>query len=363
MKCKRGRVFRPFLYAGLFILSTSSYAVSDTKLIFSFDSFNYSESTSIHSISGSWDDEISEGDQALSVSRITLGFEYKNYSFESIVRNDSYYGFDNETAQFIYLTENKAPLENGRDYALNIKPDKSSSAGLRFGINHMINPGLKLSGFFSFLKPTDLVHGELNGHAMAIDSNDYDFNFSSELYYEEDPLFERETDSIEGYGYSIDLIVDYRINDTWSINLELLDVVGELLIDQAAYTGAEATSKIKVFDENGYLTYDPVISGIESNKDFVYQFNMQTHLSVSYQLSDKNSLVIEHYSLAGFDYQKLSLLQKVGHNQVSWILIPELSTAGIKFEHPNFSIGLETDSLGYKKMKYLSITSQLSWAF
>ncbi|MCK5662383.1 MAG: hypothetical protein KAI17_02805, partial [Thiotrichaceae bacterium] len=303
------------------------------------------------------------GDKALSVSRMTLGFEYKKYSFETIVRDDSYYDFDNETAQFIYLTNNKIPLENGKDYALYIKPDKSSSVGLRFGINQDITPRLKLSGFVSILKATDLVYGELNGHAMAINSNDYDFFFSSELYYEDDPLFERETDAISGFGYAIDLIVDYTINDKWRINLELLDVVGELSFDDAPYTSAEATSDIKVFDENGYLTYDPVISGVELNKDFVYQFNMQTHLSVSYQLSDKNNLVFEHYRLAGFDYQKLSLLQKIGRNQVSWILIPELSTAGIKFEHPNFSIGVETDSLDYKKMKYLSITSQLFWAF
>ncbi|MBT3202739.1 MAG: hypothetical protein HOB14_19815 [Gammaproteobacteria bacterium] len=362
-RLKEGRVNRPFLYAILLCLPAAGYAQSDTQLTFSFESFNYSDSTSLHSILGHWSDEVGGGSKALSVSRIMLGFEYNNYSLQTVYRDDSYYNFDNETVHFIYLTENKLPLVNGQEYDLYIKPDKSSSEGLRFGTNQQITPKLKLHGFFSLLKATNLTHGNLNGHAMAVGSNDYDFNFASDLYYEDDPLFDRVTDRLSGKGYSIDLMLDYEINDKWSINLELLDVVGELLIDQAAFTRAEATSDIKVFDENGYLTYDPVISGLESNKDFVYQFNMQTHFSVNYKISDKNSLVLEYHRLLDFDYQNLILSQQLGLNQLSWILIPELETVGIEFKHPSFSIGLETDNLDYKKMKYFSLNTQLFWAF
>ena len=363
MKLHKGRDFRPFLYLMLCGFPIVGVCQTDRQLTFMLDSFNYSEATSLHSISGHWSDTVSAGNEAISVSRITLGYQDKNYSVQAIVRDDTYYRFDNETAQFIYQIENSIPLENGQNFALFIKPDKSSSKGFRFGIDTEVSQNLKLAGFISLLRPTNLIQGSLVGQAVALDTNDYDFNFTTDLVYEDDPLFDRTTDSLSGKGYSIDLIIDYMISENWSLNLQLLDVMGELKIDEAGYTRADATSDIKVFDENGYLQYDPVITGKESYKDFVYQFEMQTHLSLAYQMSNKNSLVLQHHRIFDFEYQKFVFLQSNNQNQLSWSLIPQLKAAGFSFKHPNFSFGIETDSLNYKKMKYLNLNTQFYWTF
>jgi len=359
----KGRFFRPFFYAILCCLPVVGYAQPDNKITFSLDSFNYSEVTSLHSIAGHWEDRITAGNEAISVTRMMFGYDDQLYSLQAIFRDDTYYRFNNETAQFVFLTENRLPLENGYDYKLEIKPDKVTSKGLRLGFSKLFNQKIKLSGFFSLLKASNIIQGSLNGHAQAIGINDYDFNFSSDLVYQEDPLFERKTGGISGKGYSIDLIVDYTLNENWRFNLKLLDVMGELSFDNVAYTTAEATSDTKVFDEHGYLTYDPVISGIEGYKDYVYKFDMQTHLSVAYQLSNRNSLIFQYHRLFDFEYQKLVYRQQIGSYQLSWSLLPRLKAAGLNFKHPNFSIGLETDNSDYKKMKYLAFNTQFFWTF
>ncbi len=360
---QKGRGLRPFFYLSMILVPALGYCQENSELSFEFNSVNYSEATSLHSISGHWGDSVTAGDEAISLSRLYLTYQHGAFSLQYVMRYDTYYRYANDTAHFLNLTENQLPLQVNDQFELYIGADKSASKGFRFGYNTWLKEDVEITAFFSLLKPTNLQYGSLNGSAIVIDSNDYDFSFNSDLVYQDDPLYGRETENLSGQGYSFDLAFHYIVNERWNINLELFDLAGKLEIDDAAFTTADATSDIKNFDENGFVIFDPAISGIEGNKSFTFKFNMQSHLTLDYKLSNENSIVFQHHHYTNINFQELNYVQRSYTNQLAWNLIPELKAFGITFKTPNYSISLTMDNLDYKKMKFFSISSQLYWVF
>ncbi len=360
---QKGRILRPFLWILITLIPILGYGKESSQLSFEFDSVNYSEATSLHSIAGEWSDSITPGDEALSVSRLYLGYQQGPFSFQYVVRYDIYYNYANETVQFISLVENQQPLQVNDQYQLYIEEDKLASRGFRFGFNTWLRDDIEIKAYFSLLTPTDIEQGNLNGSAVVVGTSDYDFDFHSDLVYKDDPLYDRATQDLSGQGYSIDLAFHYIVNEKWSINLELFDIAGEIKFDDVAFTTADATSDIKTFDENGYVIYNPVITGLEGNKSFTYKFNTQSHLAVAYKLANNNSIVLQHHQYINTSFQELNYVQRFDPNQLAWNFIPKINAFGFTFKTPNFSFGLTTDNLDYKKTKFLSLSTQLYWVF
>jgi len=358
----KGRNFRPLFYVLFLRFPTLAFAEDNQRLMLEFDSSSYSEASSLYSISGHWNDRVSSGTEAWSSSRLVLGYRRGAISIQSVFRDDSYYHFDNQTAQFIYQTENHLPLTINQHFRLDIEPDRISSKGIRLGYTAALKPELKVSAFISLLYPVRMTQGRLAGEAVALNSNDYDFNFATDLVYAVDPLFDRTTGQLSGRGYSVDVLFNYVWDDHWTVDLQLLDIAGEIVFDDAPYTRADATSSVKVYGEDGYLTYDPVISGIEGFRYYRYKFQMKTHLKLGYQFHNSNRVMLEHHRVFGFGYQKLIFEQHLESGQLSWKLIPALKAAGLSYRNKSFSIGVESDQLSTKKMKYLSLNASIYWS-
>ena len=251
-----GRIIRPFFYAVTLLLVNSVNAAGIERLFVSFDNFSYSPTTSIHSVSGEWNDKVRAGDNAFSLTRYSvLGLASGPISLELFKRYDAYYAFDNQTAQFLYDIENKIELGAGDEYPLYIRPKKSSALGVRAGYRYSPAVDWRVDVFFSLLQAEGLLYGHLEGTAQAIAANDYDFEFSSDLSYDDDPLYGRDSENIDGDGYAIDVALSYAINAAWTLELEVNDLAGRLQIDDAPYTTATASSDIKNFDEDGYVIY------------------------------------------------------------------------------------------------------------
>ncbi len=339
------------------------WAGADQRISFVFDSHSYSPATSLNSIAGEWNDKVGDGRQAWSVSRWLLGYQRADYSIQALWRDDTLFRFDNETARFVFMTENHLPLTTGQQYPLSIKADKASSRGVRFGVRHRFAQQQQLGLFISVLRPERLVQGYLQGQAQAIGSNDYDFQFASDLTYDRDPLFDRASDGLSGLGYSLDLSGDFRLDDDWRVNLQWLDIAGGMRIKQAPFTIAHASSDVKQFGADGYLTYDPVVSGRDGVKTWYYHFHPQLYLQLEYRLSAARHVMLEHHSVFNFRYQKLALSQKLGPVGVTVSWIPRMQALGLALAGKHFSIGLESDRLSLRQIKYLGLSGQLYWSF
>jgi len=359
----KGRIFRPFLYGLLSTFPATGICTENQKLSIQFESTSYSEATSLRSLSGEWNDRVTSGDDAFSVNRFRVGYEDDSYSIQYLQRIDILFEYANDTARFLYQTDNQLSLTPGEPYRLYIREKSSVSHGIRLGYKKRLAENFSVATYFSLLSPTNLERGYLDGSAVAIAPNDYDFNFSSDVFYREDPLYGRDSELLSGNGYAWDLNFRYAINERWYATLDLLDVAGKLFFDNAPFTTADATSDVKTFDENGYVIYNPVITGLEGNKDFTYEFDMESHLAIFYAFSDKYSFALQHHQYKNVAYQEIQFIQSINVNNVSWHLIPELEAVGVSYLSPNFTIGITADDLDFKKTKYLALYGQYFWPF
>jgi len=355
---QKGRILRPFLCGLLLTTSSSAFAEITQRLGFEFDSFSYSEATSIHSIGGRWEDDVTSGDKALTVDRLYLGLFHGPFSIQYVMRYDAYYDYANDTARLLYQTENKLPLKQGDQYDLYIDEDETSSKGFRFGYSNWLRDDFELSVHLSLLELTDIEQGELNGSASVVDSNDYDFSFHSDVVYEKDPLYERGKENVYGRGYSFDLAIHYLVNQNWDLELQVFDLFSEMKVDDAPFTTADASSNVKSFDEDGYVVFDPVVTGFEGYKSFSFEFNTQTHVAVGYRLKNSDSVTLQHHDYYNIDFQEVNYIQRFDEMELAWNLIPELNVIGFSIQTPSLKFILNTDNLDYDEMKYLHLSFQ-----
>lgn len=361
-KVKKGRFIRPFFYL-ILMLPCVLQAQSVASLYVQFESSSYSPATSLSSISGRWNDEVSSGNKAWSINRLSLGYQQSGYTFEAIYRADFNYAFHNETVQFLYLSNNQLALETNRDYSLFIRPDKLAARGLRLGFSVKPTDSINVQTFLSVLQATDVLDGSLSGGATALASNDFNFNFSSDLIYKNDPLFGRKTTGLSGRGYALDVFINYQFNEVLSFNAQLIDLAGEMTFDAVPFTQATATSDVKSFDDGGYVQYNPSVSGVDGEKRVVKKLKGRQKLSALYHISNDKTLVFEHYNVFGFKYQKYALQQQYGQYDVTLSVLPRLNALGVQFKQDYYSIGLETDHIKRNKIKYLMLNAQLKWIF
>lgn len=359
----KGRIFRPFFRVLLGFLPVTGHCGENEKLTIEFESVSYSEATSLYSIAGNWSDRVSSGNDALSFTRLSVGIENGPISLQYIQRSDSIFKFANDTARFIYQIENRQSLTPGEIYELEIHPKRQASHGIRMGYTSQVHENVGVSVFLSLLSPSNILDGEVKGSAVAVAANDYDFDFSSDLVYRDDPLYDRDGTRLTGDGYAVDLFIRYAINERWHMNLDFIDLAGELSINDAPFTVASATSDVKTFDEDGYVVFNPVITGLEGNRDITYEFDTQVHLSLSYLLSNKHSLVVQHHQYKNVGYQEIQFVQSANQRKFSWHLVPEIGAAGVSYTTTEFMIGLTVDDFDRKKMKYLALYGRYFWLF
>lgn len=360
-KKNKGRFIRPFFYFTL--LWQTDLAASDWKINFQIDNFSVSESTSIRSISGKWNDPVGSGDEALTTNRQIFSVHKNSFSLGYIQRYDIYYQYANDTVALLYLTENQLDLPIGKTFPLIVQAKKSSSYGLRLGYSWDFNRQLALSSYVNLLNPQTLLMGSLTGQATTVAAGDYDFSFSSDLIYDDDPLYSRPEQSLNGDGYSVDISLSYNPSERWQVKLDLLDITGQLNISEAPHTIATASSDIKRFDENGYVIYDPAVTGFESNQDATFKFDMQTHVNFIYRWDSENNFSIQHHRLRGFEYQQLEWIKPINDTKFSLILIPRLEALGINIASNSLSIGLLSDDIDYEKMKVLKFNINYIFRF
>ncbi len=289
-----------FLFLLPFASAFSDEIVPYTK----FNSFVYSEAVSISDFIDDWQGDYQGGNIALVNSKLEVGVKYSGLQLSLFKKYNYELKFSKDTAEFYYQTQNKKPLDIGRTYQLNIEPHQIYSEGARLGYQHYFsNKRLSLQFGVSYLQGKKLTTGKLYGTANANSDKDYDFLFNvDDYFYSEDRLFERPIEYVpEGHGYSFDATLNWRITPKLFTQIELTDLAGRIYWENAPYTTAAAASDTKQYDDEGYLTYKPVLSGVESNRDFTQKLPLYGQFQLGYQLSSINLIVkTDHTAIKNF---------------------------------------------------------------
>ncbi len=354
-----------FYFILLLLVSISTAQARDYKPYVTVQSIAYSSPIAIKAIGDGWKQPFYGGDNALTFNKLETGVYWQDWQLGYLERCDYLLEFSPQTVEFIYLTKNKRPLEIGKEYELYIKALHNCSNGLKLGRKKQLTSTLSANLAISYLHNKALTDGSISGTASVTAEEDYDFQFDADYLYARDPLFDRHLGKEPtGNGYSLDVGLDWQPTEKLSAQLDIIDLTSRMYWDDAPYTTATATSETKTYDEDGYLHYDPAITGFESYKRFEQTWPRKIYLAGQYQWTDKLEILAEHQN---FDIQHFTSIGaglwywQAHHLQGLYNITAEAVT--LRYMWKQLHIELGGDKTEINKVRYFVFQLSYNHAF
>lgn len=338
--------------------------VTHANAYFEVDTFTYVEPVTIDSMMNEWDRDFSRGEDALTYNRIEIGFNYKGTGVGYLKRYDYSLKFSEDTSEFYYLIENKMPLPAGKQYDLAMNVKHAYSDGIRVNRSFAINRDVNTNVAISYLRGLWLTEGKLKGAATIIDANDYDFDFYVDYAYSEDALFDRRVDEPDGQGYSIDIDVDWQISSDTKASVQVLDLFAEIRWNNAPVTTANATSDTKEYDSDGYVIYNPVLTGYEKYENFTQRLPRKITVDLSHSLSAEYSLLLNSRFYDIRDFHQIGVqYNKENNTYYSAFYMLEVDAISLGFQNQYIRCLLTSDAINFDKSHLFAFQIQVLAVF
>lgn len=320
------------------------------------DSFSYSETVSIKSAFDSWKGgSFESGERQWASNWFEVGVQYQHWGIGLLQRYDYSLKFNEQTAEFYWLATNKKDLPEGKKYLLDLKVNAIHSTGLRLSFNNSLTDAFNYRLGLSYLKANYMLEGDLQGEATAVNQSDYDYSANIEYAYTEDHLFEREVNKPSGQGFSLDFMFDYQLTPELNWQLQVRDLIARIYWKNSPYTQGSSSSDRKKYDENGYVSIDPILSGYEGTKDvYVQKLDPKWYSKINYQIND-------FYDLQGqLRYQYDHALYALGTNykinesfQVGGSYWPINKALELSFNYRHMKLSLAANALNSSRLQTL----------
>ena len=327
-------------------------------------SFSHSEPIAINALFNDWKGSFSSGEKAFSFNRFKVGFHINDWQLAVINRQDYAFEFSPETAQLIYESKNKIPLKPNDNYRLDFKSQSFLARGLQLAYKKTFNE-FKIGFSAAYLEGYDLLDGNLSGQAKALATNDYDFNFDVNYAYSEDALFSRKNlDKVNGQGYAFDLAIDWQLNEKWALSARVEDLFAKMHWVDAPRTIANGSSQTKEFDEDGFVLFRPVASGLETNSSFTQSIPTKVFIHSDYAMSERQTLVFQMDDYAIMRFYSLGYSFKASqasHFEATYNLTAK--ALGLSFQNNWLKASLLSDAWPLKQAKTLGIGLSARYLF
>lgn len=321
------------------------------------DLLAHNDAVSIDDTVHGWKGSIEDGNKAFTHDWVEIGANYKGIGVGILQRYDFELEYSPDTARFYHLVNNKKPLPTGKQFDLFLAARHTYSKGLRFSYQRRINQRFAFSLGWTYLKGLRLTEGQFKGKATALADNDYDFTADVDYFYSKDVLFERKVDPPDGEGYSIDTSVDWKIWRDLSVHLKVIDLIGRMYWINAPNTTAVASSDVKEYDADGYVKYNPVLSGDETARNFTQKFHPQITLRLSYPACKSIDLIGQAYSIKSADYYQLGGSYYINAaNTVRALYMFETNAFTLGYDNKYVQFAITSDSLNINTAHTLGIS-------
>lgn len=209
---------------------------------------------------------------ALGVVRFDIGISEYTWGYIGYTyRQEAAITATEDTIELIYKTSNDMDLETGRKYDVSMEIDGFEAEGILFAnsfdfykknsLRFNIGVGIEL------LSGKQIQHGYIEGGAEVISEKDYDFYAESNYKYTDNYLYDLDVPNSKAYGYSshLSIFLEYK-------NISFLflanDLSGKLYWDELPYSIVHLSSDNKSYDDDGYVKYQPLLSGKEGTDNY-----------------------------------------------------------------------------------------------
>jgi len=445
---------RRFLVILILSLLMSEHALSRPQMgVFSnIESTTYSDVMSIDGFIDEFSGTLESGDHALTHDVAEVGFQVGDWRVSRIMRYDYEMQFSQDTANLNYRIENDLPIDEDAAYEIFIAAEHLRSTGFKVLRSFKFKENITFSVGLSWLESEQYYSGSVNittnrgdltdariealeAEGAAIEAQaelaetqeEYlalgdpllalgdnleaaiagsNFSGGASYFYYEPALREDEQDDFQdvdfsapnGKGYTLDVALDWRITDRWTVGFNIRDFYSQIRWDQtpatqASFDGTQAAlDALEIYDQfvredvinrlsgtfftplNPENPDDPAAvlpeleetiiadnsSAVVQNQSYTQRLPAQRFYHVHYDSLQWWSVKFqwETYRVADFYHFRGELWNFLA---VEWH--PSVSAYGLELYHRFAKIRFVTDDFDIDAAKYLSLNASLNLVF
>lgn len=269
-----------------------------------------------------------------------------------------------DTMRLLYQATNDLDLDTGSLYDLDFRIEGFAVHGIMFANNFSlyqkngwdINIGIGVE----LLYGVESQDGYVTGDATASTANDYDFDMQSNYFYTENYLYDLYVESSKAYGYTTHLSVQASYENI-SLSYVINDLLGKLYWQNLPYSDVFMTSGTKHYDENGYVKYSPVISGVERTKDYTQTLMRKWRVEAKYSF-ENTTFQLGNDSIYGVNMPYVRYQYKYDKDlAVGYDYESRFGMFGLDVIYKNYHVGIHSDS--FSESSALKLELQLLHSF
>lgn len=334
--------------AGLFSLFDPIKANRAESFTLKTEAFIADDPVSLHDLFNDWQGEYQPKDGtniAIDDIRIDLGGSFKKFGYFGLtLRHHTFITASKDLTLLVWQQLNKKGFTVGKRYDLFIGVDGFEADGIVYANSFTLidNGSSKLEAGFGaeLLRGRETQEGFLDGYALAVTDKDYDYSAVSDYRYSENYLYNLDVTKPTGTGFTTHISLKYRI-DKAAFKLIINDLYGKIDWKRAPYSYVNINSSNKSYDENGFIIYNPTVSGVEKYIDYSQRLYTRSRAQASYSFTKESTVLI------GSDYAKKEYFPylKIDYTPAEYLKAglfyeSRFESFGVDFLYKGFSIFL-----------------------
>lgn len=349
------------IWGTFFTIFVSSAAAQDSNkkwaIFTELNSQTYSENFTIWGILDGIDDSVfTEGGEAsFTHTEIAIGARKGNWELTAFSRYDYLAKYSADTAFLVFANESGAEAPNA-DYDISLKLDHSWNYGLRIGYTIDVSPTLKTQFRLSGIFATDIADGRLEGDVSLTDREVSEGVLEIDYRFTQDLLFLRDIENTQGYGLSLDAIVNWQATEKLDVELAAYDAFNRIWWPDVPGTQADATTDIVRTDDNGILIVRPLLQGRNLSGSYGQILKARFKARANYQITDRWGLSQEFFTTNGSYLTETGLhFKPTKRTHIGATYEWESGAIGGELGWRGVRLGFAADSTKWKEARYAKI--------
>jgi len=256
-------------------------------------------------------------------------------------------------ADFYRTAKNKLPFDEERTYELELKIDGIQESGILLSRHKIFHDDEEdifiVGGALRIGVGHDMQKGYISGNARVITPKSYEIDAHSSYYYTHNYLYHLDVDKSNGLGVGADMTLFYANKFyKYDIRLSINDLFSRIYWFDLPYSYVNIVTKNKYYDEDGYVKYNPSISGVEK-----YVNHTQT-IAPRYELLFRKSFIsgLSLSSILAYGYDTFFPSFKVEkgfyqNQKISLTYDTRFQSWGLGYANALFRFNLVSDALSH----------------
>ncbi len=224
---------------------------------------------------------------------------------------------------------------------------------------HSIKVGY--SAYISY--DTDLQQGNFTGEGSIMQDDTYSISGLVDYYFMDNLLYDGwDTDSAYGIGYGFHFGLLYE-NSRYNMALECVanDILAKSYWKHIPYSLVHLETDNQAIGDDGYVQYDPTISGKEIYENITQKIPLKTHIAIKKYLDDGLEFQAGLDSVKYTTIPYISMTKSFGEKKITLLYEHRFKSIGIGYQDKNFSLSIQAN--GLKNTSVLGFAGEYSYQF